>query len=152
MVSKWENRFRREGLAGLEERRRSGRPPQVEDTTKVTYGNLLTLPVGTNGLLYVQPMYTESRSNSAAVPKLYRILVYYQAQVGYAPTVAEALSQVGINPTRFTADLSSATARNAPSTVAAVVAPASWRPSASSRLTIAVRSPGQVNSFRLAAA
>lgn len=34
VVSKWENRFRRSGLAGLEERRRSGRPPQVEATTK----------------------------------------------------------------------------------------------------------------------
>ena len=29
VVSKWENRFQREGFAGLEERRRSGRPPQV---------------------------------------------------------------------------------------------------------------------------
>ena len=34
VVSKWENRFRREGLAGLEERPRSGRPPQVEPATK----------------------------------------------------------------------------------------------------------------------
>lgn len=34
VVSKWENRFRREGLAGLEERRRSGRPPQVAASTK----------------------------------------------------------------------------------------------------------------------
>ncbi|WP_211188426.1 UPF0182 family protein [Gordonia asplenii] len=80
---------------------------QVEDTTKVSYGNLLTLPVGGNGLLYVQPMYTQSRSDSAAVPKLYRILVYYvgpdgSGQVGYAATVAEALRQVGINPTEVT--------------------------------------------------
>ena len=34
VVSKWENRFRREGLAGLEERLRSGRPPQVEPATR----------------------------------------------------------------------------------------------------------------------
>ena len=34
VVSKWENRVRREGLAGLEERLRSGRPPQVEPATR----------------------------------------------------------------------------------------------------------------------
>jgi transposase len=34
VVSKWENRFLQEGLAGLEERPRSGRPPQVEPATK----------------------------------------------------------------------------------------------------------------------
>ncbi|MFT4086329.1 MAG: UPF0182 family protein [Gordonia sp. (in: high G+C Gram-positive bacteria)] len=77
----------------------------VEDTTTVTYGNLLTLPVGQNGILYVQPMYTEAKSGDSAMPKLYRVLTYFNAaagagdvQVGYAPTVAESLSQVGINP------------------------------------------------------
>lgn len=34
VVSKWENRFRQEGVAGLEERRRSGRPSQVAPSTK----------------------------------------------------------------------------------------------------------------------
>jgi hypothetical protein len=36
VVSKWENCFRKEGLAGLEERRRSGRPPVVAQSTKAT--------------------------------------------------------------------------------------------------------------------
>ncbi len=36
VVSKWENRFRREGIAGLDERPRSGRPPQVAQTTKAS--------------------------------------------------------------------------------------------------------------------
>jgi uncharacterized membrane protein (UPF0182 family) len=78
---------------------------QVEGTTKVTYGNLLALPVGQNGILYVQPMYTEASSGDSAMPKLHRILTYYNAaageanvHVGYAPTVAEALAEVGINP------------------------------------------------------
>ncbi|MFT3714383.1 MAG: UPF0182 family protein [Gordonia sp. (in: high G+C Gram-positive bacteria)] len=77
----------------------------VEDTTTVTYGNLLALPVGGNGILYVQPMYTEAKAGDSAMPKLYRVLTYYNAaagvdgvNVGFAPTVAEALSQVGINP------------------------------------------------------
>lgn len=79
----------------------------VENTTKVTYGNLLTLPVGNNGILYVQPMYNQSKSDAAAVPKLYRVLVYYtdregRGQVGYQPTVAGALSAVGINPSMVT--------------------------------------------------
>ena len=75
---------------------------QVEDTTRVTYGNLLTLPVGRNGLLYVEPMYTQSKTDDSAIPKLYRVLVYYKGNVGYAPTVAQALQQVGINPAAVT--------------------------------------------------
>ncbi|MFT4044519.1 MAG: UPF0182 family protein [Gordonia sp. (in: high G+C Gram-positive bacteria)] len=80
---------------------------QVVDTTKVTYGNLLTLPVGQNGVLYVEPMYTQSKTDDSAIPKLYRVLTYYnaasdQARVGYAATVADSLSQVGINPAAVT--------------------------------------------------
>lgn len=76
----------------------------LENTT-VTFGNLLALPVGGNGILYVQPMYTEAKSGDSAMPKLYRVLTYYNAaagvdgvRVGFAPTVGEALAQVGINP------------------------------------------------------
>lgn len=76
---------------------------QVEDTTQVTYGNLLTLPVGRNGLLYVEPMYTQAKTGNSGIPKLYRVLVYYNGNVGYASTVAGALNQVGINPTEVTA-------------------------------------------------
>jgi transposase len=46
VVSKWENRFRREGLAGLEERRRSGRPPQVAATIKAAILDEAVRPPG----------------------------------------------------------------------------------------------------------
>ncbi|GAA1480750.1 UPF0182 family protein [Gordonia sinesedis] len=80
---------------------------QMEGTTKVTYGNLLTLPVGGSGVLYAQPMYTEI-STGSGVPKLHRMLMYYNAadenpRVGYAPTVKQALAKVGINPSAATA-------------------------------------------------
>ncbi|MFW0789102.1 UPF0182 family protein [Gordonia sp. CPCC 205333] len=79
----------------------------IEGSTKVTYGNLLTLPVGDNGLLYVEPMYIESKTAGAALPKLYRILVYYTgpdgiSRIGYDSTVAGALAQVRIDPDKVT--------------------------------------------------
>ncbi|MGB6245931.1 MULTISPECIES: UPF0182 family protein [Gordonia] len=77
----------------------------VENSSQVTYGNLLALPVGDNGILYVQPMYNQAKGGDSAIPKLYRVLTYYnaaagekRANAGYAPTVAEALRQVGIDP------------------------------------------------------
>ena len=77
--------------------------------TRVTYGNLLALPVGGKGLLYVQPIYTEAQGGDAAMPKLARVLTYYnavagedEATVGFATTLAGALSQVGINPSAAT--------------------------------------------------
>ncbi|WP_244524520.1 UPF0182 family protein [Trujillonella endophytica] len=57
------------------------------------FGNLLTLPIGENGLLYVQPLYVEGTSQNA-FPLLRRVLVAYGDQVGYAETLAEALDQV----------------------------------------------------------
>lgn len=87
------------------------------ENTNVIYGNLLALPVGGNGLLYVQPIYTEAKSGDSAMPKLYRVLTYYNAaggvdgvRVGFAPTVGEALSQVGINPSAATPTLAGETA------------------------------------------
>ncbi|MDF3284336.1 UPF0182 family protein [Gordonia sp. N1V] len=82
---------------------------QLEGTTKVTYGNLLTLPVGGGGILYVQPLYTQT-NNGGGIPKLHRVLMYYNAaagnpKVGYAATVAEALAQVSISPEDATAPL-----------------------------------------------
>ncbi|EEW50477.1 hypothetical protein HMPREF0290_0925 [Corynebacterium efficiens YS-314] len=61
-------------------------------------GNLLTLPVGGGEILYVEPIYSQRRDQESAFPKLLRMLVFYKGQVGYAPTIAEALSQVGIDP------------------------------------------------------
>ncbi len=61
-------------------------------------GNLLTLPVGGGEILYVEPIYSQRKDQESAFPKLLRVLVFYKGQVGYAPTIAEALSQAGIDP------------------------------------------------------
>ena len=72
----------------------------LEGTNVVTNGNLLTLPVGDGEILYVEPVYTQRQGQETAFPKLLRILVSYRGEVGYAPTVSEALSQVGIDATQ----------------------------------------------------
>jgi uncharacterized membrane protein (UPF0182 family) len=58
----------------------------------VRYGNLLTLPVA-DGLLYVEPIYIEQKDENA-FPQLARVLVYFGGNVGFAPTVDEALDDV----------------------------------------------------------
>ncbi|WP_371307026.1 UPF0182 family protein [Gordonia sp. (in: high G+C Gram-positive bacteria)] len=75
------------------------------ENTKVTYGNLLSLPVGGSGLLYVMPIYTAARGGDGAMPRVARVLTYYnatagegKAQVGIATTIGDALKQVGIDP------------------------------------------------------
>lgn len=60
--------------------------------SSVLRGNLLTLPVG-GGLLYVQPVYTQS-SSGTQVPLLHRVLVSFGDTIGFAPTLQEALDQV----------------------------------------------------------
>ncbi len=69
-----------------------------KETTDLKNGNLLTLPVGGGEILYVEPIYAKRKGQESAFPKLLRVLVSYKGQVGYAPTVSEALSQVGIDP------------------------------------------------------
>ena len=62
--------------------------------TIVDYGNLLTLPVA-GGLLYVEPVYIERAGQGAAsYPVLARVLVSYNGQVGFAPSLDRALEQV----------------------------------------------------------
>jgi uncharacterized membrane protein (UPF0182 family) len=75
----------------------------LENTANVKFGNLLTLPVGGNGILNVVPMYAEAKGSDAAFPRLFRVIVRYNNQVGYAPTVGAALAQVGIDPAAVTA-------------------------------------------------
>ncbi|MDU0478906.1 UPF0182 family protein [Staphylococcus chromogenes] len=69
-----------------------------EQTNKLTNGNLLTLPVGNGQILYVEPIYSQRKDQASAFPKLLRVLLSYDGKVGYAPTIAEALTQVGIDP------------------------------------------------------
>jgi uncharacterized membrane protein (UPF0182 family) len=70
--------------------------------SKVTTGNLITLPVG-GGLVYFEPLYVSQSGgtgNSGSFPTLKRVLVYYNGtgtgtgSIGYAPTLSEALAQV----------------------------------------------------------
>ncbi len=69
-----------------------------EGTNDLFNGNLLTLPVGGGEVLYVEPIYSQRSNQASAFPKLLRVLVSYKGRVGYAPTIAEALAQVGIDP------------------------------------------------------
>lgn len=78
-----------------------------KDTNDLYNGNLLTLPVGGGEILYVEPLYSQRKGQESAFPKLLRVLVSYQGKVGYAPTISEALSQVGIDP-KAAQDLSEA--------------------------------------------
>ncbi|WP_297008185.1 UPF0182 family protein [uncultured Corynebacterium sp.] len=69
----------------------------LQGTNTLTNGNLLTLPVGDGQILYVEPVYSQRADQESAFPKLLRVLVSYNGQVGYAPTIAGALQQVGID-------------------------------------------------------
>src|SRR3954451_8649804 len=57
------------------------------------FGNLLTLPVGEDGLLYVEPLYVEG-TGETSFPLLRKVLVNYSGKVGYADTLGEALDEV----------------------------------------------------------
>jgi uncharacterized membrane protein (UPF0182 family) len=63
-----------------------------QGASEVINGNLLTLPAG-GGMLYVQPVYVQS-SGDAAYPTLRRVLVGFGEEVGFAPTLEEALDEV----------------------------------------------------------
>ncbi|WP_175041338.1 UPF0182 family protein [Nocardia terpenica] len=66
------------------------------NTNKIKYGNLLTLPVGDGGILYVEPWYLERNAgpNTASFPQLVRVLASYGDKVGYQPTLGDALNDV----------------------------------------------------------
>src|SRR6185312_12297387 len=65
-----------------------------QSDTDVRYGNLLTLPVGNGGLLYVEPVYIERANRQATFPQLNRVLVAYGDRIGYHATLRGALDQV----------------------------------------------------------
>ena len=68
-----------------------------EGSNTLKNGNLLTLPVANGEILYVEPIYSQRKDQESAFPKLLRVLVFYKGRVGYAPTISQALSQVGID-------------------------------------------------------
>jgi len=72
--------------------------------SRVTQGNLVTLPVG-GGLLYFEPVYVSqvATGSSGSYPTLQGMLVYYNGQVGYGSNLARALQDVfGAAPSQAT--------------------------------------------------
>ncbi|MGY2085984.1 UPF0182 family membrane protein [Blastococcus sp. SYSU DS0539] len=63
------------------------------ENSDAVFGNLLTLPIGDAGLLYVEPLYVES-TGEGGFPLLQRVLVNFGDRIGYANTLSEALDQV----------------------------------------------------------
>lgn len=67
------------------------------NVNKIKYGNLLTLPIGDGGILYVEPWYLErntGNANAPSFPQLVKVLASYRDKVGYGSTVQEALDKV----------------------------------------------------------
>ncbi|MEI4272040.1 UPF0182 family protein [Klenkia sp. LSe6-5] len=63
------------------------------DNSRAVFGNLLTLPIGDAGLVYVEPLYVRSAAENA-FPLLQKVIVNYQGRIGYGDTLAESLDQV----------------------------------------------------------
>jgi uncharacterized membrane protein (UPF0182 family) len=63
------------------------------ENSDAVFGNLLTLPIGDAGLLYVEPLYVRGAGESG-FPLLQRVLVNFGDRIGYADTLADALNQV----------------------------------------------------------
>jgi uncharacterized membrane protein (UPF0182 family) len=63
-------------------------------SSKAVFGNLLTLPIGDAGLLYVEPLYVRGGSGESSFPLLQKVLVNYADRIGYANTLSAALDQV----------------------------------------------------------
>jgi uncharacterized membrane protein (UPF0182 family) len=59
---------------------------------KVTFGNLLTLPVG-GGLLYVEPLYVQAATGTS-FPLLQQVIVAFGSKIAIAETLEKALDQV----------------------------------------------------------
>jgi uncharacterized protein len=68
-------------------------PLQQGGASRVTYGNLLTLPV-TGGLMYVQPIYATRQLSDASYPILRYVTVSYGDKVGIGSTLESAIIDV----------------------------------------------------------
>jgi uncharacterized membrane protein (UPF0182 family) len=67
-----------------------------DNQNRIRWGNLLTLPMGPGGLLYVEPVYASPGASDAAssYPRLIRVAMMYNDKVGYGPTVRDALTDL----------------------------------------------------------
>ncbi len=69
------------------------RPFLNQGSASATFGNLLTLPLG-SGLLYVTPVYIQRQGTTGAYPALQFVVVRFGQQVGIGDTLQDALDQV----------------------------------------------------------
>ncbi len=67
-----------------------------DNQNRIRWGNLLTLPIGQGGLLYVEPVYASPGTSDAAssYPRLIRVAMMYNDRVSFGPTVRDALDQM----------------------------------------------------------
>ncbi|MEY8017710.1 UPF0182 family protein [Mycobacterium servetii] len=65
-----------------------------DNQNRIRWGNLLTLPIGQGGLMYVEPVYASPGASDAAssYPRLIRVAMMYNDKIGYGPTVGDALT------------------------------------------------------------
>lgn len=64
-----------------------------DGSSRVQYGNLLTLPVG-QGLMYVQPIYTIRTSGDGNYPQLRFVVVSFGDKVGFGSSLEEAINDI----------------------------------------------------------
>ncbi|UAL28565.1 UPF0182 family protein [Nocardioides rotundus] len=64
-----------------------------DGSSKVNYGNLLTLPVG-QGLMYVQPIYTIRTGGEGNYPQLRFVVVSFGDKVGFGSSLEEAVNDI----------------------------------------------------------
>jgi uncharacterized membrane protein (UPF0182 family) len=67
-----------------------------DNQNRIQFGNLLTLPIGQGGLLYVEPVYASPGRGDAAstYPRLIRVAMLYNDKIAFEPTVAGALKSL----------------------------------------------------------
>jgi len=98
-----------------------------DNQNRIKWGNLLTLPVGQGGLLYVEPVYASPGSSDAAssYPRLIRVAMMYNDKIGYGPTVSDALTGLFGPGAGATATGVAPTERGAPASPPAAAPPPS---------------------------
>ncbi|HYI24906.1 MAG TPA: UPF0182 family protein [Thermomicrobiales bacterium] len=62
--------------------------------TEVIRGNMMVIPVN-DAMLYIQPLYLQSRDSAAAAPKLVRVIAATNERVVMRPTLEEAIAALG---------------------------------------------------------
>ena len=77
---------------------------EQSEQARILRGNLLTLPVG-GALLYVQPVYIQRTASEGTFPVLQFVAVTFGEDVGFGPTLEEALNvALGLQPGQVPAD------------------------------------------------